>query len=286
MSLNSCKLNISNWYRIRQQRPNQHTSNFNSFRNSYCTTNNSSNNSNTNTNASNSNSSNSSNGSHNQHNEKVVVDDVHNKHFINNEWMEKRVNPFISIRTGRILTAVTCTLAFYLSIVSEYDDEGKETVVTGIRNYHDKIVSEWLGFDVRKSFKDFDSSMRDVITVKPMEEKFSQEAIDLVNQMKQQSGSTAPITTTKESTTATTTTLVTPINAIDNDSKQSTKKLSEADRIDQLMRKSRNETSKWEQQMDIAFETLNAARELKQSEKNSSNKNNNNINNINVNLEK
>ncbi|GAM23597.1 hypothetical protein SAMD00019534_067720 [Acytostelium subglobosum LB1] len=158
--------------------------------------------------------------------------------------MEKQVRPVISFRTGKYITYITCSLAFYFALFSDYYEPGKEkdTVVTGLRNYHDKVMSNLLGFDVRESLK----SLRRALTFETPQ--LPQEAIDKINRLKQEQG-IAPVAEAAPTQPTAFSKLLSnveqPIKPI-----LSSEYNTEDQRIDEIIRRSKLETKEMEERLD------------------------------------
>ncbi|EGG21069.1 hypothetical protein DFA_00942 [Cavenderia fasciculata] len=93
---------------------------------------------------------------------------------INSEWMEhKLAKPLMSRRTGNILFTVTCTISTYLCLIMDYGDADTETAATPIKEFHDRILSEWLGYPVRPIIYKWEMAVRDLFNAKSIEDKLS-----------------------------------------------------------------------------------------------------------------
>ncbi|KAN0000402.1 hypothetical protein ACTFIZ_000835 [Dictyostelium cf. discoideum] len=77
-----------------------------------------------------------------------------------NNATPKVYKPALSMGKFRIIAGILCATAFYVSIVSEYGDHNneKKNVTSEFRKKHDEIVSSWLGFDIRQTFRSLENN--------------------------------------------------------------------------------------------------------------------------------
>ncbi|KYQ90720.1 putative WRKY transcription factor [Tieghemostelium lacteum] len=106
------------------------------------------------------------------------------------EWLGTKVRPMLSMRTTRVLTGILGTAAVYISLVSEYDDQGStrisvttDTLISCIpmqlRNYHDRMFKEYLDIDIREKIRNFERKFRSgFVTSSSPVTKMSEEEIN------------------------------------------------------------------------------------------------------------
>ncbi|KAN0015122.1 hypothetical protein ACTFIU_001445 [Dictyostelium citrinum] len=77
-----------------------------------------------------------------------------------NNAIPKVYKPALSMGKFRVIAGLLGSIAFYVSIVSEYGDHNnqKKTVTSEFRKKHDEIVSRWLGFDIREKIRSLETS--------------------------------------------------------------------------------------------------------------------------------
>ncbi|EGC30824.1 hypothetical protein DICPUDRAFT_157382 [Dictyostelium purpureum] len=72
-----------------------------------------------------------------------------------------KYTPALSPLKFKIITTLVCTTSFYLCCISEFgdhNDNNNNTVTSGFRKWHDKVLSDLLGFNVREKIRSIEKS--------------------------------------------------------------------------------------------------------------------------------